>query len=377
MLQAPAQSPAKTPAQTPARSLRRAKRLGCVLSLALLCGGQAHAAELVRWTPPFSYTGQTSTFDYPPPAKASKPWHLCAIFPHIKDAYWQAVNYGMIDEARTLGISLRIAEAGGYPNLERQRELIRECASMPDIDAIILGTVSFAGLGDTLRQVSRHKHVLATVNDIANDGLSGKVGVPYYEMGYQIGRHVARRHAGGTTPVAIAWFPGPQKAGWVPFVDRGFRDAIKGTAISIVTVGWGDTDKTVQRNLVQETLDKHPDVKYLIGNAMMAEAAVSVLRERGLEGRIGIASTYLTPGVYRGIVRGKILASPTDSPVVQARLSVDQAVAILEGRPYEKHMGPVIKVVEQGSLDQVSPDESMPPPTFTPQFSYDPAVPER
>lgn len=371
------QLPAQPHAQTPARALRRAKRLGCLLSLALSCAGQAHAAELVRWTPPFSYTGQASTFDYPPPAKASKPWRLCAIFPHIKDAYWQAVNYGMIDEARTLGVSLRIAEAGGYPNLERQRELIRECAAMPGIDAIILGTVSFAGLSDTLRQVSRHKHVLATVNDIANEGLSGKVGVPYYEMGYQIGRHVARRHAEATAPVAIAWFPGPQKAGWVPFVDRGFRDAIKGTAISIVTVGWGDTDKTVQRNLVQETLDKHPNVKYLVGNGMMAEAAVSVLRERGLEGRIGIASTYLTPGVYRGIVRGKILASPTDSPVVQARLSVDQAVAILEGRPYEKHMGPVIKVVEQGSLDQVSPDDSMPPPTFTPQFSYDPAVPER
>lgn len=376
-------------AQIPPRRPWLSCRLGWCLSLAALCLAPAGAAELVRWTPPFSYTGEASRFDFPPPARASKPWRLCAIFPHIKDAYWQAVNYGMIDEAKTLGVSLRIAEAGGYPNLERQRELIRECAAMPGIDAIILGTVSFAGLSDTLREVSRHKHVLATVNDIANAGLSGKVGVPYYEMGYQIGRHLVRRHrgsaqeapAGGSrgssAPVAIAWFPGPQKAGWVPFVDRGFRDAIKDSAITIVTVGWGDTDKSVQRNLVQETLDRYPQVKYLVGNAMMAEAAVSILRERGLEGRIGIASTYLTPGVYRGIVRGKILASPTDSPVVQARLSIDQAVAILEGHPYEKHMGPQIQVVEQGQLERISPDESMPPPTFTPQFSYDPALPER
>jgi protein TorT len=44
-----------------------------------------------------------------------------------------------------------------------------------------------------------------------------------------------------------------------------------------------------------------------------------------------VLSTYFTPGVYRGIVRGKIMAAPTDSPVLQGRLSVDQAVELLEG----------------------------------------------
>ncbi len=350
---------------------RFAWRLGCFGMSLLLAPVPAISVELVRWEPPFSYSGKATPLDLPLPEKATRPWQLCLVFPHIKDAYWQAINYGMIDEARRLGVSLRIFEAGGYPNLDRQRELLRECAAMPQTDAIILGTVSFAGLSDIIKQIGQRKPVLATVNDIANDGLSAKVGVPYYEMGYQIGRYIAERHHDATSPVAIAWFPGPRKAGWVPFVDRGFREAIKGSRISIVSVGWGDTDKTVQRNLVQSTLDRFPQVKYLVGNAMMAEAAVSILRERGIEDRIGIASTYLTPGVYRGIVRRKILASPTDSPVVQARLSIDQAVSILEKRPFEKHMGPQIKIVDQNNLDKVPPDESMRPPTFSPQFSYD------
>lgn len=350
---------------------RFAWRLGCFGMSLLLAPVPAISVELVRWEPPFSYSGKATPLDLPLPEKATRPWQLCLVFPHIKDAYWQAINYGMIDEARRFGVSLRIFEAGGYPNIDRQRELLRECAAMPKTDAIILGTVSFAGLSDIIKQIGQRKPVLATVNDIANDGLSAKVGVPYYEMGYQIGRYIAERHRDATAPVAIAWFPGPRKAGWVPFVDRGFREAIKGSRISIVSVGWGDTDKTVQRNLVQSTLDRFPQVKYLVGNAMMAEAAVSILRERGIEDRIGIASTYLTPGVYRGIVRRKILASPTDSPVVQARLSIDQAVSILEKRPFEKHMGPQIKIVDQNNLDKVPPEESMPPPTFSPQFSYD------
>lgn len=345
--------------------------LGCFVTSLLLAPVPAMSVELVRWEPPFSYSGQATRLDLPVPERATRPWMLCLVFPHIKDAYWQAINYGMIDEARRLGVSLRIFEAGGYPNIERQRELLKECASTPTTDAIILGTVSFADLSDSIKQIAQRKPVLATVNDIANDGLSAKVGVPYYEMGYQIGRYIAERHRDATSPVAIAWFPGPRKAGWVPFVDRGFRAAIKGSRISIISVGWGDTDKTLQRNLVQSTLDQYPQVKYLVGNAMMAEAAVSILRERGLDERIGIASTYLTPGVYRGIVRRKILASPTDSPVVQARLSINQAVSILEKRPFEKHMGPRIKIVDQDNLDKAPPEESMPPPTFSPQFSYD------
>lgn len=89
-------------------------------------------------------------------------------------------------------------------------------------------------------------------------------------------------------------------------------------------------------------------------------------------GGIGVLSTYFTPGVYRGIVRGKILAAPTDSPVLQGRLSVDQAVELLEGRRVVRHMGPVIRLVDRRSLPHIDLDESMPPPTFTPQFRYPP-----
>lgn len=348
----------------------------CLVCLGLSIGISASGAcagELVRWTPPFSYAGTATAFNYTPPDKATKRWKLCIVFPHIKDAYWQAVNYGMIDEARRLGVALQFSEAGGYPHLERQRELVNDCAENSAVDAIILGTVSFNGLSDNVLRASQRKPVLATVNDIANDGLSAKVGAPYYEMGRQIGKYLSERHRKATAPVPVAWFPGPKKAGWVPFVDRGFRDAIKNSRISIVAVGWGDTDKTVQRNLVQAALDQHPGIRYLVGNGMMAEAAISILRERQLEGKIGIASTYLTPGVYRGIVRHKILAAPTDSPVVQGRLSIDQAIDILEGRRYEKHLSPVIKVIDQNNLAHVKPEESMPPPTFSPQFGYDPA----
>lgn len=342
---------------------------GLILCLA---SSAAPALELLRWQPPFSYAGEAHIFDYTPPEKATRPWNLCIVFPHIKDAYWQAVNYGMIDEAGRLGVALRISEAGGYPNIERQRKLIGDCLDSPAVDAIILGTVSFDGLSDTVRRASLRKPVLATVNDIADAGLSAKVGVPYYEMGRLAGRYLVQRYPDTSQSIAVAWFPGPRKAGWVPFVDGGFRDAIRGSAIRVVAVAWGDTDKTVQRNLVQDALDRHPDIAVLAGNAMMAEAAIGILRERGLEEKVSIVATYLTPGVYRGIARRKVLAAPTDSPVVQGRLSIDQAVALLERKRFEKHMGPVIRVVDRDHLEGIQAEDALPPPTFLPQFRFDP-----
>lgn len=349
----------------------------CAAGLAALLASPlapvARAAEILRWEPPFSYASPATRQPYATPARPRRAWTLCVVVPHLKDAYWLAVNYGMIDEARRLGVRMQVLEAGGYPNLERQRSLLKACAEAADVDAVILGTVSFDGLSDLVRETSLRKPVLATVNDIADAGLAAKVGVSWYDMGRQIGEYLVRLPRAGRARVPIAWFPGPRDAGWVPFVDKGFRDAIRDSPITIVSTGWGDTDKTVQRDLVQDALDAHPEVRYLVGNAMMADAAVGVLRERQPEGRrgeIGVLSTYFTPGVYRGIVRGKILAAPTDSPVLQGRLSVDQAVDLLEGRRHARHVGPVIRLVDRNALPHVDLYESMPPPTFTPQFRY-------
>ncbi|WP_332675434.1 TMAO reductase system periplasmic protein TorT [Aromatoleum sp.] len=347
-----------------------------LLALSAAAPGSAGTREVVRWEPPFDYTRTPSATRYEPSRPATRRWTLCAVFPHIKDAYWLGVDYGMVDEARRLGVELRLFEAGGYPNEQIQRYQLKSCGADPDVDAVILGTVSFDGLADVIADVARRMPVLATVNDIADDGIAAKVGVSWYEMGRRTGEYLARRHPEDGPPLPIAWFPGPRGAGWVPFVDRGFREAIAGSRIVIETTAWGDTAKAVQRNLVQETLDRHPNVRYLVGNALMAEAAISVLRERGLQDKIDIVATYFTPAVYRGILRGRVLAAPSDAPVLQGRLSVGQAVDLLEGRPVARHLGPRVQVVDQNGLGRIDLGDSLPPSTFTPQFRYSPASTE-
>lgn len=320
------------------------------------------------YEPPFSFDGTLRIAAYQPLPEASRSWKLCALYPHLKDAYWLSVNFGMVEEARRLGVGLQVLEAGGYPNLERQREQFRRCLD-EGADAIMLGTVSYDGMTDLV--LDSPVPVVAAVNDINKRGIAAMAAVSWREMGRAIGAYLAERHPQGSPPVKVTWFPGPVGAGWVSFVQDGFHAGLDGSAVQVVETKWGDTGREIQHILIEEALEAHPEVDFLIGSAVTAEAAIGLLRARGLTGRIGVLADYFTHGVYRGIKRGTVLAAPTDSPVLQGRLAVDMAVRLLEGKLMVKHAGPVIEVVDADNLESIRLDESLAPAWFEPQFSLE------
>lgn len=343
------------------------------LCLGLLLAITAPAWAENRWPlvapdRPFDDDSPLTTVEYLALDRASKPWRLCILYPHLKDAYWLSVNYGMVEEARRLGVSFNLFEAGGYPNLERQREQLAACAD-EDFDAVILGTVSYDGLTPEVERIAALKPVIAAVNDIEDRGITAKASVPWREMGAAAGRFIAGLHPSGSASVNVAWFPGPAGAGWVPFVEEGFRAELAKSSARLVTTKYGDTGLEQQVLLVEEVLDTQQQVDYLIGSGPMAEAAVSILRARGMTADVGVVSTYLSHAVYRGITRDRILAAPTDFPVVQGRLAVEMAVRAIEGKLTVAHAGPRIEIVTSGNVQSIGTEGSLAPASFVPIFA--------
>jgi protein TorT len=146
-------------------------------------------------------------------------------------------------------------------------------------------------------------------------------------------------------------------------------EAVEGSAVEVLEPRFGDTGKEVQLGLVEDVLQANPDVRYLAGTAVTAEAAQGLIRERGLQGEVDLLAFYMTPGVYTGIERGFILAAPADSMVVQGRIAIDQAVRILEGEEYIKHVGPEIFVVDSSNIADVPRTDILPPDGYSPVFS--------
>ena len=318
------------------------------------------------WSPPFDFRSPKEAVTYRPLARASRKWRICASYPHLKDSYWLSVNYGMVEEARRLGVALRVVEAGGYPNLERQIAQITDCAREADI--LALGAVSFDGLTEAVLAISDEIPVIAVVNDIADPGISAKAAVSWVTMGERTGAYLAGLHPAGTPRVKVAWFPGPRESQWAHFVEEGFTEALAGSAVDIVVRKWGDTGREIQLILVEEALEERPDVDYIVGSAVTAGAAVSLLRARGLTGRIRVLADYFTHTVYRGIKRDRILAAPTDFPALQGRMGIEMAVRLLEGKLEHPHAGPLIHIVEKANLDTFSTRLSLAPADFSPTF---------
>jgi protein TorT len=349
---------------------------GAILGAMACTSGPALAKDwfpypVEQWDPAFDMSSPRKKVEYTPLPKASKKWSICVSFPHMKDAYWMGVDYGVVQESKRLGVKMQLVEAGGYTELKKQISQIEDCVAA-GANAVVIGAISNDGLNNLISEIRKKNiPVIDVINGISSKELSAKSLVSFGEMGAKAGEVLAKAHPKGSTPVKVAWFPGPPGAGWVEAGNTGFQGAIKGSAVQVVETKYGDTGKEVQSKLVEDTLQAHPDISYIVGTAVTAEAAVPILKSRGLENKIKVISYYYTPGVHQGIGSGSIMAAPTDSPVIQGRIAIDQAVRILEGKDYLKHVGPALFVVDQSNAKSFNTESTLAPASFKPTFKVD------
>ncbi len=267
------------------------------------------------------------------PAAVTGKHHLCVSFPHLnEDSYWLAAAYGIIEEGRRLGQKITLVEAGGYGNLSKQLAQIDTCTT-GGAEAVLLGAISSDGNApqvDALR--AQGVKVVDLING-TNTAVDAKSVESYFSMGYMACSWVAERHPAGTPTVRIGWYPGPHGAGWSMGGNKGCRAAVEGSAAEIVDTRWGDTRIEAQCELVEAGLNAYPDLAYILGTSPTAESAIAVLRDRGMTDRVKIVVYYYTQSVHELIAQGQVAMAPTDQVILQARIAVDQAVRLLEGKP--------------------------------------------
>ncbi|QFI68769.1 TMAO reductase system periplasmic protein TorT [Sinorhizobium alkalisoli] len=358
--------------------MKKRNTLASVAAVACLLAGTALAADkswypvdVESWNPPFDMASPRSTISYTPTEKPAEALNICVSVPHMKDAYWVAVDYGVTEEAKRQGVKMTVLEAGGYTNLARQISQVEDCVAS-GAQAVILGAISGDGLNNLIKEISSQGiPVIDFMNGVSSKDIAAKSLVSFGEMGAGAGSYIAGKHPTGSGKVKVAWFPGPAGAGWVEAGNTGFVAAISGSDIELVDTRYGDTGKEVQLKLVEDALQANPDLTYIVGTAPTAEAAIQVLKQRGLSDKIKVVSYYTTPSIYDAIVKKEVLAAPTDLAVIQARIAVDQAIRILEKKDYVKHAGPKLKVIDQENAASFDPLASVAPTDFKPIFSVE------
>ena len=168
------------------------------------------------WDPPFNMESPRKTIDYTPVVKASQPWSICVSFPHMKDAYWLGVNYGVVSESQRAGVRMQLVEAGGYTELNTQISQIEDCVA-GGADAVVIGAISNDGLNNLVGEIrDKGIPVIDVINGMSSPELSAKSLVSFGEMGAKTGEFLAKKTS-QWQKVKVACSPDRRvRAGWRP-----------------------------------------------------------------------------------------------------------------------------------------------------------------
>jgi protein TorT len=324
-------------------------------------------------------SGRVVPGKYPMAAHAGRHWRIAFLFPHLKDPYWTGVSYGVISEARRLGVAADILAADGYNDLAGQLRLMDQ-AIAAKYDAIVISPIGMTANNASIAKArAAGIPVFELANDSRSEDLSLKVTTSLRGMGMEATRWVVRdAQQRGLKSVNIALLPGPLGAGWVKGEVDGTRIAAAEARIqvNIIDIRYGDSDHAAQAQLATQMLEKHGRrLDYLLGCTGCAPAALAPLKEAGLSDKIRVVGYDLT-GEIAQLIRNKEISAAADTKgVSQARVVINAAVNVLEGRGKELPHTILVKLgmVDQQNFSTYPLDTSIAPDGYKVVLSYDPA----
>lgn len=312
-------------------------------------------------------------------ARASKPWRIAFLFPHIKDPYWIGCNYGIISEAQRLGIAVDIFPADGYNDLVGQLRKMDEVIAA-GYDAIVVSPISLTANNASIAKArSLGIPVFELANDSTSDNLTIKVTTSLRSMGVDATNWAIKdAQKRGLKSINIALLPGPSGAGWVKGEVDGTRAAAQVAAIkvNIVDIKYGDSDRIEQSQLAAQLLAQHGGkLDYILGCTGCAPAVRLPLKEAKLDEKIRVVAYDLTREIA-ALIRDKAIFAAADTKgVSQARVVTNAAVNYLEGKFKTPPHTMLIKLglADQGNISHYKLDTSIPPDGYSPILHYAPS----
>jgi protein TorT len=355
---------------------------GMVMGLAafVIVAADTTPAFAENWTipvvirdPPLDMTGKQvpGTHTALDPSEVTKKWQLCVSWPHVKDPYYIAVTYGVTQEAKRLGVGLTVVAADGYGDQVGQIKQVEDCVAQ-GADAVVAIAISQDGLCGTIDEMRKNGVKYIDFGIGVKCEIDGRSVNSYYATGVTTAEYLMNKHPKGSGKVKVLWLPGPAGVFWSEAAVSGFKDTIPGSEVEIAKVMYGDSGKVVQMKLLEDGIQTYPDVEYVVGGAPAIEVAVQLLRELG-RNDIGLFTFYLTPGIEQGIANGTVMGSVTESSVMYARLTLDLAVRILEGKAEHIDITTTFGMLDQEMAKDAKYDRTshLAPDGWKPVFTID------
>ena len=205
-------------------------------------------------------------------SEVTKKWHICQLFPHVKDPVYIAYTYGAVSEARRLGAKLTVVAADGYGDLQTQISQLEDCFAQ-GVDAVSIFAISPTAMSTVIQEARAKGKVVIDCGIGMDTETDGEVIESFLELGEVPAEYLKAKHPKGSGKVKLLWLPGPPGILWVEDATRAFKEILADSDVEVVKVMYGDSGKVPQLKLVEDGVQTYSDITYLAGGAPAIEVA--------------------------------------------------------------------------------------------------------
>lgn len=238
-----------------------------------------------------------------------------------------------------------------------------ESAAAANPDGIIITITNYQALDQPLRKVIEKGIPVIAVNvpDPRPEGeripYMSYVGQDEYQAGYQLAKYVIKwfkENLGRPPKAAVIGIHEPGHVG-LETRAKGIQDAFREEGLTPPEKIDITTDTAQAYSRFESYLQSHPDVEVIFTlGPLGAHPAMKLVRDKGLEGKVYVATVDLDDKILKGIEDGIVIAAVSQQPFAQGFLPVVFMYLYLEyGIMPPSHIPTGPTIIDKSLLDLV------------------------
>jgi len=289
---------------------------------------------------------------YPRPPRPAKAYRIGALITQLANPHFIGMAYGIEEEARALGATIILHDAGGYQFLDRQIAQMEDLIANR-VDAILLVAVSGPGTVPVVEKAYAARIPVININVMtANPHVAIRIRSDDKFLGRREGELMAQALGGKGNVVMLK-----AAAGASPFELRsaGFKEYLKANT-SIRILGEQNSVNTPDQGLklMEDFMQTFPQIDGVMCAAdFLAIGAAQAIRAAGKAGKIKIVTVDLQPDAEKLLRDGLINGAIVQTAQIMGRWGVRAAINVLAGRQVPPQLFTPIFIVTKPNVDTV------------------------
>lgn len=259
---------------------------------------------------------------------------ISVVLKTVSSPYWKYVEAGAKQAASNLDANVKVVGPSSESEVIQQVNMLEDQISQAP-QAVIISPTQAETVIPTLERLAKDKVPIILIDTDADfKGKTSFIGTENYIAGKQAGKKLSQLLKKGDKVALISGALGN------PAIDqriKGAKESLEKEGMVVVAQQAADSDKTKAMSVMENLLEKDPDIKGVYsGNDDMALGVLRAVQAKKVD--VKIIGTDGTEEAVQSILDGGLTATIAQSPYNMGFKAVEMAVGAVRGEKIEKRI---------------------------------------